>query len=180
MSEEELEFAPPPTPALPLEYFDRRSGPWVAVVRLMAWVGIFYSGIMILSELTWVLVYLLEEISRTPTFRMNFVSSVVAGLLPAVNAIVLLIGCIMTLQRSRGGRLMLLGASIAAVVIAMLSLVISLVATPLTRYPSSFRLILLIQQLVGGFLTALQHSVVPVLLWIVFRKREVREVFDAS
>ena len=179
MSDEELKLNPPPVPALPLEYFDRRGGPWVAVVRLMAWVGIIYAGLVIASELTSIIAYLLQSFSRT-SYRVNLSYNIVPGILPSLNAILMLIGGSMALQGNRSGRQLLLGSCIGAVACAMLGIFITLLLMPLSIYPTFRLLPILFQQIVGGFFTALQHSIVPMLLWIVFRKREVREVFDAS
>jgi hypothetical protein len=181
MSDEELELSVDPMPALPLEYFDRRSGPWVAVVRLVAWVGIFYAGIVIASELAWVLELLRESFSRPIGFRSSVQNNIVAGVLPAIDAIALLVGGTMSLQRDRAGRIILLASSAGAVACVMVSFLITL-GMIMSRYPANYPPIwlILIQQLIGGFFLMLYRLIVPVLLWIVFRKREVREVFDAS
>jgi hypothetical protein len=168
-----------PTPVLPLSYYDGQTGPWVPVVRFMSWVSIVYAGIVITIEAATIgVMVLLGLFSHSRPISTGYLYFILLTVLPALPAVVLLGGGARSLRWHPSGRPLIVWASAALCACSLLSFVVSAV-TYVSRYFSS-NSVIAVSQMFSSLSELLFHIFVPAILWISFRRREIRDVFERA
>jgi hypothetical protein len=171
----------PAAAAVPLSYFDRSNEPWLPITRLLALAGAIDSGVSILSFLS--LAGLIVWQSVVPTAArisyFGFTWQLALQLPAAIAATVLLVGAILALRLRRPGRQMVVGGALAW---AALTLLLSLVTVGFSviQYPSRYGWPFALSQLASTFLFGVQRCVLPIVLWILFRREPVKELFESA
>jgi hypothetical protein len=169
------------TPAMPLGYFEQRSEPWVPMIRFAAWVAIVYASVVIASELALILYFAWQSMGSGSSSAPRFISeSTVLMAVPELAiASVLAIGGFLSLCLHRAGRTVVLWSAVAIVVVYAVTFVISAAMYVFgNHFPRSFGLPFLAFQLTSTFFITVFRVFVPVMLWLLFRRCEIREVFE--
>jgi hypothetical protein len=168
-----------PTPVLPLSYYDGQSGPWMPALRFTSWVVIVCAGIVIVTQGATIGTWALQVFSPGRRFTSGYLYYVLLIAFPALPAAVLLAGGIRSLRLLRSGRTLIVWASAALCVCSLLSSVVTIVMYSTNRFLWN-NWTIAVSTIMSSLSEMLFRGFVPVLLWIIFRRREVREMFERA
>ncbi len=172
-----------PTPVVSLEYSDRLQEPWLPMIRFMAIAAVLYAAIPIVSYLSTVGFLLLQQFSVLPatrTIRFTSTEQVLVELPSQIAAAIIVVGAILATRLSPNGRKMIVaGAAIYVVcgaAVAVWSVARLFSTIPRGQFGPGF----VLYYSTSNFFSQAQHDVVPALLFLFFRRKEVRDVMESA
>jgi hypothetical protein len=166
-----------PTPVVPLSYYDGDRGPWAAVAKFLGWAGIINATVVIVAQISSLAVYGLQRMfGGNISFASGFGAYLLFAMLPIAAAGVMLVGSIGALRLRRSARPLVIWGSASVCIWWSLSWLINLLIVRMGRYSTGWTF--WTSQIVNGLMNALFRCFVPAMLWIAFRRREVRDVFE--
>jgi hypothetical protein len=167
-----------PTPAVPLDYFERQSGPWTIVLRWIAWTIVGWSILAIASDLAPAIFYFYQGISTLRLVMIEWQMLLLSNLPHGIAASMLLLGGILLLRGSaRGGRLVVIWSLTVLIAINLATYGLIFLTSTL-RYSSRYGTFFILYRAVMQAFTSTSGSFVPAVLILLFRKREMREACE--
>ncbi len=163
-----------PLPTVPLEYFQQSNGSWILVSRWATWVAFAYAAIAIAGDLPAVIYYFLPNFG-TRRITVVTMQTLVLMLPRMVSAVLLLCSSLMLLKNVRAGRPLLIGACAALIASWLIYFIVSLFQYLIASNYRQFGPAFPIYQCVYQFFGLLRSSFFPVVLILLFCKREVKE-----
>jgi hypothetical protein len=172
-----------PTPVTPLEYSNRSREPWLPMIRFMAIAAIFYAAIPIVSYL-WVVGFVVaQQFSTPPTARTigyRSTEQLLVELPSHIAGAIVVVGGILAARINPAGRKTILISVVIYVLCNAGSAVWSvrhmLSTVPIAQYGPEF----ILYYSTSTFFSLALHDVVPVLLFLFFRRKEVRDVMESA
>jgi hypothetical protein len=171
-------------PAMPLSYYGEQGAAWAGVVRFMSWVAVSYASLVVFAAFAWLVLWVHDgaTVLRLIHSSSGSVEDLLYGfvlLLPLIAKASLGYGGVLTLRLRTRGRVWIIRSAFAVCVCELLSFIVNLLSD--VHHRASFMNgQFFVAMAVNGVFTMLQSDFLPVMLWIFFRRREVREVFDRA
>jgi hypothetical protein len=171
-----------PTSNVPLAYYNDSRDPWRPMVRLMALAAIAQGGITLLAYLSQVAFVLCQPFLRpagSPAVSLGALSWFDTALMLIASTILIVGGALARRLHSTGRRWILVGAAIYVGAIAVTFCTSVAIYVPLGGLgQKGWGLILLV--ISTPLFKDLELCLIPAVIWIFFRRREVAALFPAS
>jgi len=164
-------------PALPLDYFERHSGPWLAVMRWAAWAAVAYAAMTIAAAVPTIVYYLVPSLTRSPRIVLVGPQTVIMILPGVASSGLLLAGALTVLRRVKIGRSMLIWSCAALIACGSIQFLFTLYLYFYSLRGSyrQFGPPFVVYQCISQFFTMLRTAFVPTTFILLFCKREVKE-----
>jgi hypothetical protein len=162
-----------PTPVEPLEYFNRSQEPWLPMIRFVAVAGAFYAVIPVV----YFLFQVAELVAPMPVTPIRTISSswqLLIQLPSIIAAAAIVVGGILAARFNPAGRTALLAGALAYVIFTSLYGVWNGIYV-VGRMPPAQRPSFAMFEYSSIVFSLAQRCFMPILLWIFFRRTEVRE-----
>jgi hypothetical protein len=165
-----------PTPVEPLSYYDRTNDPWLPMIRLMSVLAIAHGGLSLLSFLCRLAITAWQWFAPTSA-AISYGPAVGFDAIPALSAVMMMVGGILALRGQRDGRRVILIGSMIYIVAALIAFVVVQISYVYSGTFQRWGMPLSVSQSITTFFSALQRCLVPSLLWYFFRRPTVVELF---
>jgi hypothetical protein len=174
-----------PAPVVSLPYYDGQSGPWPAIARFMSWVGIIYAISVIVSQIGLMVMALIEEASFLGAVGVGgnifqLLGSRLMTFTPILAGSGLLIGSIASLRLRAFGPIVIRWSAVGICLASAAVDIADIRMLALSVAGSSNGKMLVVGQVVSCAVRIPLDDFVPGILWIAFRRREVRDMFERA